>query len=67
MAKRNMFETVKEYKHSIPTHYDLNAAELNDLYQLAHDSIFDSFVTAFVYGFALGSRAERNRKGRKHG
>lgn len=58
MAKRNMEQTVKKTIGKIPTAYDISIEEICELTKLCRTDIFNAIVTAFRYGFALGTRAK---------
>lgn len=66
---RNMFKIIEDTTGKIPTRYDLSIDEVMALIQKAtaenrviETAIYSAVVDAFKYGFALGSRYERNKK-----
>ena len=72
MAKRDMRQTAAAAKAAgtIPTQYELTAAEITDLKQQAEEGpnqAYSAIETAFIYGFVLGQRATKAkaRKARK--
>ena len=76
--KRDMMKTVEKNCGNgiIPVAYDMDFGEMKELYNMAvpsslrgvvpTDGVLDAIQAAFVYGFVLGSRAERkNAIGKK--
>ncbi len=60
MAKRNMEQTAKKTVGKIPTAYDIS---VDELYRLIIDKDrYNAIVTAFRYGFALGTRARDKKR-----
>lgn len=57
MAKRNIEQTAKKAVGKIPTAYDISIEEICELTKLCMTDKFNAIITAFRYGFALGTRA----------
>lgn len=62
--KRDMMKTVEKAcgNGCIPEAYDMVTGEMQELMKLTTkgmDETFEALQAAFVYGFVLGSRAER--------
>ena len=64
--KRNMMKTVEKVKGNIPTMYDIDSSEINELCKIlkagSSDAIFNALSIAFEYGFILGARAHKSGK-----
>lgn len=64
--KRNMMKTVEKVKGNIPTMYDMDSSEMDELYRIlkegSSDAIFNALSIAFDYGFMLGARAQKSGK-----
>lgn len=63
MAKREMSKTVLKAYRKIPAEYMLTADEADRLHRMAKDEAtgeIEAYLTAFRYGFVLGTRAKAN-------
>lgn len=65
--KRDMFKVV-ETMEEIPSAYDITYGEIlslrNKCMNGGADAMYNAFLTAFKYGFALTQRMERNKRKR---
>lgn len=66
---RDIYKTAQEQK--INSRYDLETTQLIELASKipgiqnisgAADAAYDAIITAFKYGYAMGSRSEQNKK-----
>lgn len=63
MARRDMSKTVLKAYRKIPAEYMLTADEADMLHRMAKNEDsgeIEAYLTAFRYGFVLGTRAKAN-------
>lgn len=51
-------ERVAKTAHKIPSDYSMNARDLNDLYSLSRQDLFEALMLAYDFGFIRGTRAK---------
>ena len=62
MAKRDILKIYEAERHNIPKGYNILPSELQQLIEIEREGReVDALAIAFVYGFTLGKRAEKNR------
>lgn len=57
MARRDMIKTAAIAAGRVPDYYDITATEIHEIYEMVPDDPYLAIITAFRYGFVLGSRA----------
>lgn len=66
MAKRDMMAIYEQEQHNVPDGYDMTISEIRKLVYMGRDGEeVEAVNIAFVYGFALGRRAEKNHAQKK--
>lgn len=61
MSRRNVKKTIDESRFLINDYYDISVSELIEIVDMSNTKI-DSVANGFLFGYVLGSRAERKRQ-----
>lgn len=56
----NTINTIEKYIGKINPRYDMTVSDVQNIYENAHGDTFEMITSAFVFGYAQGTKAEKS-------